>query len=81
MVEQFNVLLKDKLRALGLGWRRWYTNLLQAIHLNEQPRRTGLSPLDRVVAGLPPAIKVCPGTAAKQILPQTYQRALLLPAP
>lgn len=27
MVERFNDLLKDKLHALGLGWRYWYTDL------------------------------------------------------
>ena len=38
MIEQFNSLLKDKLQALGPGWRHWYTNLPQATCLlNEWP--------------------------------------------
>lgn len=81
MTEQFNSLLKNKLHALGLGWR-WYSNLPQAVHLlNEQPQRIWLSALDQVVAGLLQAIKVCLGTTAKQLLPYAYQAALPLPGP
>lgn len=78
----FNGLLKDELRALGLGWRRQYTNLPQAIcFLNEQPWRMGLFPLDRGVVGLPRAIEVCPGTAAIQVLALDLTGSFVLVSP
>lgn len=40
--------------------------------LIEQPRQKGLSSLDRDVAGLPWAIKVCLGTPAKHFLTWAY---------
>lgn len=52
LIEQFNSLLKDKLRTLGPGWSHWYSNLPQAVHLlNEQPWKMGLSLLDLNMVG------------------------------
>ncbi|XP_032332075.1 uncharacterized protein LOC116662473 isoform X1 [Camelus ferus] len=80
MIERYNGLLKDKLRALKPQGRGWNNVLPQAVHLlNEQPRHTGMSPLEKLLQGTIRRLRIGPMQDASDV--SLVGHALILRSP